>query len=125
MSSIDRAYGYIAILTTPFSEEERETIQEEFDNTDSNLGITYDGKCIYYDFNKNRKLSEVEDSLQFIHVGILFENDIRIFFNALEKANIKIEHLTAQPFNCIWYNGCDCPLDTLTAEQVKTGFYKH
>ena len=47
MSSIDRAYGYIAILTTPFSEEERETIQEEFDNTDSNLGITYDGKCIY------------------------------------------------------------------------------
>ena len=46
-------------------------------------------------------------------------------FEALEKANIDIDYSIIQPFNCVWYNGCDCPVDTLTTQQVRLGFYNH
>lgn len=113
MSRIDRSYGFIAVLETPFSEEERENIEERFWEDKSNLHITYDGRCVYYDFNKN----EDENSIYFTQIGSS-DLDLSKFENELKRFQLLIKPNTTKPFNCIYYNGSDNPISMLTLEQV-------
>ena len=119
MSSIDRAYGYIAILETPLSEDEREVMDEKFYEDDSNLGTTYDGHCIYYDFN----IDGDYDDIYFCEVGTS-EADLSKFEDELTKYQLIIKPNTVKPFNCIYYNGADNPISMLTAEQVMNNYRK-
>ena len=116
MSGIDRSYGFIAILETPFSEEEREAIEERFYEDKSNLSITYDGQCVYYDFNKDGD----ENSIYFTQIGSS-DSDLSKFENELNRYQLLIKSNTTKPFNCIYYNGCDNPIDMITKEKVLNG----
>ena len=113
MSSIDRSYGFIAVLETPFSKEEREAIKECFWKDKSNLNITYDGQCVYYDFNKNGD----EDSIYFTQIGSS-DSNLYKFENELNHYQLLVKPNTTKPFNCIYYNGCDNPIDMVTKEKV-------
>ena len=117
MSSIARSYGFIAVLKTPLSEEEREAIRERFWEDKSNLGTTYDGQCVYYDFNTYGD----ENSIYFTQIGSL-DSDFSKFENELNRYQLLIKPNTIKPFNCIYYNGCDFPIDTLTVEQVQNNY---
>lgn len=117
MSSIDHSYGFIAVLEIPFSKEEREVIVERFWEDESNLNITYDGQCVYCDFNKDGD----EGSIYFTQIGSL-DSDLSKFENELNHYQLLIKPNTTKPFNCIYYNGCDNPIDKITKEKVLNGY---
>ena len=113
MSSIDRSYGFIAVLENPMSEDQREDFQEKLWEDESCLHITYNGHCVYYDFNTNGE----RDDIFFTEVGHS-EQSIEKFEQELLKYNLLIKPNTTKPFNCIYYNGSDNPITMLTVEQV-------
>lgn len=129
MSQIVRSYGFIAELEVPFSTEydeslelyetQREEFSEKLSDDDSILGITYDGKCVYCDFNKHDRYKG--DDVMFTQVGTP-ELNIKTFVSELNKYHLRIKPNTEKPYNCVWYTGCDFPIDTLTVEQVQNNY---
>lgn len=116
MSTINCAFGLIAVMEVPLNDEDREDL-EEFFFEKSKLSLTYDGKSIYLDFNED------EEDFYITQVGFpdLTENT-KVFLAELSKFNIKVKEETIKPFITIWYNGSDCPLNLLTGDEITKGY---
>ena len=118
MSYTQRSYGYIAVLENPFTEEQRDDLMEEFweKGIDSKIGLTYDGNCVNYDIDQDTD----EIDINFTEVDKHpHEDKLLDVLELWNKFNFSIDSNTIKPFNCIYYNGSDNPIDMLTAEQVK------
>ena len=117
MSYTQRSYGYIAVLENPFTKEQRDDLIEEFweKGIDSKIGLTYDGGCVYYDFGQDTD----ERDVYCTEVGKYpHEDKLLDVLELWNKFNFSVDSNTIKPFNCIYYNGGDNPIDMLTAEQV-------
>lgn len=114
MSSTVRSYGFIAILRVPVSEAQ-ETFTEMLSTEKSDLGITYDGKLLYVDFNNNKRLFDREDFYG-LFIGSN-DQDPKAFIEEAAKRGLSIDLLTLKPYNCIWYTGSDNPVNELTKEE--------
>lgn len=115
MSSTVRQHGFIAVLARPISEEDREELWNKLYESESNLGVNYEGTLVYFDANQHKSLSSREDVY-----GLFFGHDVshREQMEAqLLKHNLMIDGHTMRPYNCIYDNGADSPLDDLTKEE--------
>jgi hypothetical protein len=115
MSSTVRSYGFIAVLNSPISADDREELHERLWQQEGYIGTNYDGTLVFCDFNRNKSRSEREN------VYGLFIGQQDMDRDALprecHKCGLPMELETMKPYNCIWYNGGDCPLYSLTKEE--------
>lgn len=115
MSSTVRQHGFVAVLSRPIPGEAREDLAEKLWNDKSKLGISYDGMLVYFDANKQEDWRVREDVY-----GLFFGHDVSLreqMEAELLKQNLMIDGHTMRPYNCIYYNGGDSPLDLLTKEE--------
>jgi hypothetical protein len=117
MSSTVRQYGFVAVLLKPLSEEESEEANENLWNEKSELSVTYDGTLLYVDYNSNKSLSEREN-IYGLHLGSLAPQGLKQFIELAAASGFDLDLTTIQPYNCIYYNGGDSPLDMLTKEKL-------
>lgn len=115
MSSTVRQHGFIAVLARPIPKDQREDLTEKLYDSKSNLNINYDGSLVYFDAFQHENIDVREDIY-----GLFFGHDVshREQMEAeLLKHNLMIDGHTMRPYNCIYYNGADSPLDELTKEE--------
>lgn len=114
MSTTVRGYGYVARLASKLTEERVEDISEALWETGSNLRLNYEGTLVYYDFMRNKPLSDRE-GIYFRQVGRGKgdEGRMEILKEEAEKYGLIIQD-GILPFSCIWYTGVDAPMDQMT-----------
>jgi len=115
MSSTVRSYGFIGVLAAPFATPEaREAFCEAIWDKETPLDVTYDGALAYIDYNKQAPLRERED-IYFLDLGgadpAKTPQDL---VAEAAKHGLAVDPASIRPFNCIWYNGSDSPVDMLT-----------
>lgn len=114
MSSTVRQHGFVAVLARPIPEDQREELTEKLYNAKSKLDINYEGTLVYFDANRHESWEVREDVY-----GLFFGHDVshREQMEAeLLAHNLMIDGHTMRPYNCIYYNGSDSPLDLLSKE---------
>lgn len=105
MSDYRTRYGYIAVISKPMTEEEREKFNSE------DFGVNYEGTLIYSKpFDKESHefemlLGDPEGKIKFMQTHFLL--------------GLSVIH----PYLVTWYDGADCPLDELTVKQYMGRFY--
>lgn len=117
MSSTMRQYGFVAVLLKPLNEEEREEANENLWNEKSDLSVTYDGTLLYVDYNSQKSLDEREN-IYGLHLGSPAPEGLKEFIELAAASGFNLDLTTIQPYNCIYYNGGDSPLDMLTKEKL-------
>lgn len=117
MSSTVRQYGFVAALLKPLNEEEREEANENLWSEKSDLSINYSGELLYVDFNANKSLDEREN-IYGLSLGSLAPEGLKEFVELAANSGFDLDLTTIQPYNCIYYNGGDSPLDMLTKEKL-------
>jgi hypothetical protein len=117
MSSTVRQYGFVAVLLKPLNEEEREETNENLWSEKSDLSVSYDGTLLYVDYNSNKPMRERED-IHGLHLGSLAPEGLKEFVELAAASGFDLDLTTIQPYNCIYYNGGDSPLDMLTKEKL-------
>ena len=110
MSENVKSQGFMAeIVGGPVDYEE--VSEKLYDN--STLRINYDGTLIYSD--------ETED--KYDTYGMTFLNtrkeDKQIFLSECLENNISIDVSSIKSYVCIWYNGVDSDMSTMTLEKFK------
>lgn len=119
MSSTVRQYGFVAALLTPLTEEQREEIDEKLYDEKSDLGVVYSGELLYINFNQHKSLREKEN-----FYGLFLGSkdwDHRSFVEEAAGRGLYLDLTTIRPYNCIYYNGSDSPLDMLTKDKLLAG----
>jgi hypothetical protein len=118
MSTTVRSYGFMALLATPITDpDEREEISERLWEAHSTLGINGEGTLVYSDQNANADMRTRED-IYGLNLGKdASTGSVSDFANAVHAAELEIDLTTVQPYSCIWYNGSDSDMDTLTKAQ--------
>lgn len=117
MSTIVRAYGYIAMIINPLEVDQFDELSEKLWEENSDLHINAEGTLIYIDYNTNKSMLAKEDIY-----GLTLGKDnsmgtVEDFITLTMQAGIPADHTTVHPYSCIWYNGGDSDLDSLTKEQ--------
>lgn len=117
MSSTVRSYGFIAVLVSPLSEEQREVLSDQLYLAKSNLNVNYEGTLIYCDYNFNKSYAKRENVY-----GLFIGNNGLTEAEFIQEANglLGIDVDTVQPYNCIWYNGSDSDINLLTKSEFLT-----
>lgn len=106
MSETVRVQGYIAKLVKPFSDDERDAFMEENDWTP---GLNYEGTLFY--------VGDQLDDIYDLTIGNYIPDNFDRIVKAAEKFGVEIDENSIRPFDCIYYNGGDCPIDMLTVEE--------
>jgi hypothetical protein len=97
---------------SPIAEERREEQNEELWKEKSDIRIGYSGELLYVDFNQNKPYHERED-IYGLTVGDRGHDDQSFIDEAINRG-LDIDGNTIKPYNCVWYNGSDNPVDMLT-----------
>jgi len=116
MSDNVRSYGFIAVLKEPLHKDVLDDVREQLYDAKSNLSVNYEGTLIYSDLNRHESYRVKEDicSLQIGNGSSYLD-----FAKELTKLHYDIDPATILPYNCVWYNGADNPVDMLTLEEYK------
>ncbi len=120
MSSTVRSYGLIALLAIPLSEDVREDLSEMLWDADTDLDINYTGELVILDHMRSKSLDERED-IYSLNIGNSNPEDHRLLIAEATKFGLVVDVTKILPFNCIWYNGSDSPVNMLTKDE----FLKH
>jgi hypothetical protein len=120
MSDTVRSIGYIAILAAPLTDVDAlEAIQESLYDIRSIIGVNDEGTLVYSDVNRAKKLSE-RTELYGLHLGrdstIGTRND---FATLVRTLGLTVVENSIEPYSCIWYNGTDSDMATLTIEEFR------
>lgn len=114
MSDTVRSYGFVVPLTTPLSRQDCSDLNDELWNADSILRINHEGTLLYSDFNLTKSFSERTD-IYFFSLGPGNQDEtVADMQAAAEAEGLTFDSDAAVPYNCIWYNGGDSPIDALT-----------
>ena len=120
MSSTVRSYGLIAQLQVVVPEDDREGLTEKTYDDKSPIDLNYEGTLVYLDMNRHQKYDVREDFYGLFIAGEMGNVPTPEWFALeAEKYGLKIMMATVRPYNCIWYNGSDNPVDLLTLEEFK------
>lgn len=119
MSSTVRQYGFVAVLLKPLTEVQREVMDEKLYDEKSDLGVVYNGELLYINFNQHKSLNEKENFYG-LFLGSM-DKDHRPFIAEAAGRGLYLDLTTIRPYNCIYYNGSDSPLDMLTKEKLLAG----
>lgn len=121
MSSTVRSYGFIAILKMPITnEDEREAFSEQSWEQERGLGMNMEGTLVFSDANAHQS-SRIREDIYSLSVGNSGQDTAAKakFIADLATANLEIDVESIQPYNCIWYNGSDCPVILLTKKEFQ------
>jgi hypothetical protein len=109
MSDNVMSSGFMAVLQTPFTEENREEKDEWLYEQQSNLRINYEGTMVFSDNRSDGYgLSIHTNSAQAIDQG---------FVQDCNKLGLTIDPNTIRGYSCYWYNGSDSDMNMLTLEK--------
>lgn len=118
MSTTLLCYGVMVALKTKVSEEDRETLNDNYSLT--GFQLNYEGTVAYLDVNDadGRKYSDRED----IYKVLLFGGSAKSphmeayakLCRILNEAQLEADLFKARWFSCIWHDGSDSPLNTMT-----------
>lgn len=122
MSTTVRSYGLIAVLKNPpVGEEEREALEDELYAEASDLGFNNAGDLLVLDYNRRADYREREDIYIFTIDGKSMKGgapvDPQDIVKEAAEYGFEIDEASIKPFDCIWYNGVDCPVDMMTKEE--------
>jgi len=101
--------GFMAVLLNPIPKEDREDLSEALCDAKSILSINYAGTIVY---SREQKDDENVYGLTF---GMMSGSEA--FVAATIQHKLPINMATIVPYQCIWYNGADNPVDELTVWQ--------
>lgn len=121
MSSTVRSYGFIAILKNPISDEEtREELSEQLYEQRLGIDLNLEGTLVYSDANAHQS-SSIREDIYSLSVGNSAQDDAAKgkFIADLAQAKLEIDVDSIQPYNCIWYNGSDCPVTLMTKTEFQ------
>lgn len=103
--------GFMAALKEAVDFEE--ISDNLYDNYD--VMVNYDGTIVYT--HDNLPLEEAF-GLHFLKVN---EKELEEFKSECLSANLFIDEDTITPYSCMWYNGVDPDMSTITLEEFKNG----
>jgi len=118
MSSTVRQYGFIAALLNPIPENELEELHERLYDDKKGIGINYDGSLVYFDANRTKSFREREN-IYGLWIGNSDTNPEK-FLKTISEYGFEIILESLKPYNCIYYNGSDSPLDMLEKKDFYT-----
>lgn len=110
MSETVRVQGFIAKLVKPFSGDEDE-YDEFMAENDWEPGLNYEGTLFY--------VGATQDDIYGLTIGNNLSAKFDIIKDA-EKYGLEIDKTSIRPFDCIYYNGGDFPIDELTIEKYNS-----
>jgi hypothetical protein len=120
MSENVRSYGYMAVLVTPLNSEQREEILDKLHDYRSKnpLMINYEGTLVYTDYNKVKAYRE-RSNIYGLNLGkdATEMESADAFIVRTNNEDLAAEASTVHPYNCIWYNGADSDMSSLTKDE--------
>lgn len=119
MSDNVRSYGFMAVLKEPLDEEALEKIHDKLWRENSFIRVNGEGTLVYSDESLLHSCEDRSD-IYGLFLG-LPDADLQKFYEECGKYGLFVsgaaEAETTKPYMCIWYNGCDSPMYTLTEEE--------
>jgi hypothetical protein len=116
MSDNVLSYGFIAVIAADCKLLDLSALSDKLWSDKSPLGVNYEGTLVYADFNRIKSYTDRTDFYG-LFIGKQDEGDVAVFKKECAKYGIYVDQTTRQPYNCIWYNGSDSPMDELTKEE--------
>lgn len=113
MSDNVRSYGFIAVLNEPVDHE------EFFDKAWKGqwpLMVNYDGTLVYSDHNASKSYRE-RTNVYGLFLGPTSAADTKEFEGHCVAHGLSVDMTTIKPYTCIWYNGTDSDMSSLTKEE--------
>lgn len=108
MSDNVMSSGFMAVLKTPFSEEDREEKDEWLWDQDSELHLNYEGTMVYSDTRSDGYGLTIHTSAP--------QGVDAAFAEQCLKYGLEIDPATIRGYSCYWYNGCDSDMAMLSVE---------
>jgi hypothetical protein len=99
----------MAPLRNPVPRELREELSEKMYDDDSGLELSYDGSLVWLGIDLDE-----DYGISFCHTSD-FTLDELIF--AAADYNLIVLSEQARSFSCLWYNGADSNMSTMTVEE--------
>lgn len=113
MSDNVRSYGFIAILKEPVADVSE--LSDKLWTDKSPLLLNYEGTLVFVDFNLRKSYAEQTDFYG-LFIGNEEMDPAELTIESM-KYGLDIDEATIKPYTCVWYNGVDSPMDTLTKEE--------
>lgn len=125
MSTTVISTGFIAVLAFAIHKDQREDLEYQLEEARTGLSLNGDGTIIWQDTNAGKKYSEREFNGDLLVVGCDAKDQAArtSFMDTVLKVGLPVQEHTIQPYTCIWYNGCHCPLWDITEEEFRDGKY--
>jgi hypothetical protein len=123
MSTTVISQGFIGVLVNPIPQDDMEDVLEKlYNGEDGSLKCTYDGKLLYCDVNEKKQYYQREFAGDLFIVGEVRGGADRMdFIEKAKAAGYEVIQDTVQPYTCVWYNGSDSPMSTLSMEKFLAG----
>ena len=108
MSTNVNSYGVMAVLNPPLSKDLWEELTEKFYKDGVDVQLNYDCTLIY----------TIGDTSEYF-CGMVFHDldGLEDFKKNLNKYHLTIDNDTCTSYNCVWYNGADSHMSTLTLDE--------
>lgn len=108
MSETVRSYGFVAALKEPVPKEQQEALSEKMYEERSKVMFTEHG-LVFIDYNSQ---AEERHDYHGLWIGNS-DKDPDDLVREAYKYGLEVDQWTIMPYNCVWYNGGDCPLWTM------------
>lgn len=105
--------GQMAVLKTPLSKTDREDLNEILYDSNYVIRVNYEGTLIYTESD-----AEIYGIRFSIYPGVSLEDEFKRLSKEL-KNKLKYDESTIYNYDCIWYNGSDSYMDTMTLKEYK------
>lgn len=106
--------GWIGILKTPLTPEEREEFDENAYDNDSKLRVNYEGTLIYSD---NIEPASNIYGITFHKKDVREQCRLNDFILDVQAEDIQIE-VGIYPYSMFWHNGGDSYVNLLTVDEL-------
>lgn len=107
-----RSYGFIGVLKKPVNRDDYDDIYDKLYDSDSNLSLNGEGTLLILDYNSNASYNDRYS----LTIGSSSQDPADLLHEASQHG-FEVDEDSIQPFNCIWYDGTDSPLWSLTKEE--------
>lgn len=113
MSDNVLSYGFIAVLKEPVDHEE---FFDKAWNGQWPVMVNYEGTLVYSDSNAHKSYQD-RTNIYGLFLGPSRQADAQEFEKNCIEHGLSVDMATIKPYTCIWYNGCDSDMASLTKEK--------